>query len=845
MAKTRFVQSSFVSGELSPLLKGRTDVNQYYQAVETADNVVIVPQGGMKRRPGTEYIGKAVENLDRVKGSTGITMPNGGSTTVINDVNDATTTSTTVAIGTTDPYSVVEYDFGSAVWRDFVDLRQISLSSGSSDEFKIQNSSDGITWANVKDVPLIGTSPQNIRITIETPAGELYQRQYWRLARVGSTDLSTATVTVADVNFWYEDGTSQAPKLVDFSIEDDRHYLIEFTAENIRAYRTPSTLAADIKPTYSSLSEADVQDIRVAQIENVMLIFGNFEPMRLVNLGTDDDWFLDNIPFTNIPQYDFDDDLSPTPVNEVQIMDIHHGSATWKKGERFEIDIEGVTSKSITFAGDATPDEQAATVFNIQKNLQDMPVFGETGVSVARTGAHTYTITISGESTKDFELFSAYVTEGNTGHEIEFTKVPPAGSPRKEDVWSSTRGWPRSACFYEGRLVIGGTRSKPQSIFMSKTGTFFDFEIEEADDDEAIFATISSRKMNDIVDVYPGRNLQIFTSGAEFAITSRPVTPANINIQPQTSHGASNIEVQDVDGSTMFIDRHGKSLLGFLYSFNEDAYTTDDRSVLASHLINQPVDMALLAGTASDDANWLFIVNSDGSATVLNTLRSQDINGFTSWNTDGNIKSVCVVDQELYMSVEREVNSQSLIYIERWDFNYKLDCARKDTASQIQLGSIDHLFNEQVQIIVEDKGYVLPARTVGASNQISLDSNEVYAGNYEVGLLFTPTIKPMPLNTSLYRGDSGNQMRLKKIVRMNLRVYESSGINIDGIPVAIRSFGPSTDSPLSPESIVPTSGIIEDVYDINGWGREVMPTITCPDPTPMHIQMIEYEVEGN
>ena len=45
MAKTRFVQSSFVSGELSPLLKGRTDVNQYYQAVETADNVVIVPAG--------------------------------------------------------------------------------------------------------------------------------------------------------------------------------------------------------------------------------------------------------------------------------------------------------------------------------------------------------------------------------------------------------------------------------------------------------------------------------------------------------------------------------------------------------------------------------------------------------------------------------------------------------------------------------------------------------------------------------------------------------------------------------------------------------------------------------
>jgi hypothetical protein len=840
MAKTRFIQSSFVSGELSPLLKGRTDINQYYQAVETADNVVIVPQGGMKRRPGTEYIGTVVENLSRYKGAP--TMPNGGSTSIINDNNDATTTSTTNAIGTTNPYSVVEYDFGSPVWREFFDLRQISISSGTSDEFKIQKSTDGVSWSDVEDVPLIGTSPQDIRVTLVQPLGEFTEARYWRLARVGSTNLGSATVTAADVNARYQNGTVELPKLIDFSVEDDRHYLMEFTSDNIRVYRSPNTFVADIKPTYSSLDEADVLNIRAAQIENVMLVFGSFEPMRIVNQGTDADWFLDNIPFTNIPQYDFDDAQSPTPVNEVQIMELsHQNGPNWQNGDRFEIDIEGVTSKSITYAGDGTADEQSSTVFNIQKNLQEMPVFGETGVLVERTGSDEYRITISGESTKDFELFSAYVTEGAADHEITFTKVPPAGSPRKEDVWSATRGWPKSACFYEGRLVLGGTESKPQSIFMSKTGSFFDFDIDDGDDDEAIFATISSRKLNDIVDVYPGRNLQIFTSGAEFAITSRPVTPSNISIQPQTSHGSSSIEVQDVDGSTLFVDRHGKSLLGFLYSFNEDAYTTDDRSVLASHLINQPVDMALLAGTASDDANWLFIVNADGSATILNTLRSQDINGFTSWNTDGNIKSVCVVDDELYMSVEREINNVTLMYIERWDFNYKLDCAGKDTASNIQLGTIDHLFNEQVQIIVEDEGYILPPRTVGASNVISLDPSEVYSGDYEVGLLFTPTIKPMPLNTDI--GSGQNQMRLKKILRMNVRVNESYGIQIDGLDTTINEFGPFVTG--NANAVIPASGIIEDVYDISGWSREIMPTITCPDPTPMHIQMIEYEVEGN
>lgn len=845
MAKSRFIQSSFVSGELSPLLKGRTDINQYYQAVETADNVVIVPQGGMKRRPGTEFIAATTRAL--VAHSYTGTMPNGGTASTISG-NDTTTTSTTTAIGTTNNYVVIHADRGASnvAETEFVDIRRISLSSGTSDEFKVQYSADDTNWTNAGSLPLIGTGPQDFRIKVG-----LFAR-YWRLVRVGTTDLGAATVTLAGFLLPKETGSDSDCKLEDFSVEDDRHYLFEFTRDNIGIFKTEliglnyqTTRVADIKPSYDST--VDVLSIRTAQIENVMLVFGNFEPMRIVNLGADGDWVLDDIPFVSVPQYDFDDDDSPTPTNEIQVMTLgHSGSGQWKKGDRFEVDIEGIVSKSISFAGDDTADERSATVFNIQKNLQDMPVFGETGVAVSRTGSHQYTITISGESTKNFELFSAYVTEGSTDHEISFTKTQ-SGSPRKEDVWSATRGWPRSACFYEGRLVIGGTESKPQSIFMSKTGSFFDFEIDEGDDDEAIFATISSRKLNDIVDVYPGRSLQIFTSGAEFAITSKPVTPANINIQPQTSHGSSNVEVMDVDGSTLFIDRHGKSLLSFLYSFNEDAYTTDDRSVLASHLINQPVDMALLSGTSSDDANWLFIVNSDGSATILNTLRSQDINGFTSWNTGGDIKSVCVVDDQLYMTVQRNVNGSNKLYIERWDFDYRMDCAIKGSQISGVIDELDHLEGESVKAMTRQgfadayENLVLSSYTV-ASGAITLNQDERYSlMTYEVGLPFTCTIKPMPLNTNI--GSGANQMRLKKILRMNVRVNESYGIKIDDLPTTINEFGPFVTGGVG--AVVPQSGIIEDVYDINGWSRENMPTITAPDPLPMHIQMIEYEVEGN
>jgi hypothetical protein len=861
MAKTRFIQSSFVSGELSPLLKGRIDINQYYQAVETADNVVIVPQGGMRRRPGTSFVGQGVDTLV-VDSWTG-TMPNGGTVASLNDNNRSTSTQTTTPPGTTTDWVFVDCDvslaFGNIV---FIEVTGMFTTAGSTSDMMFQYSTDGgTTWVDQQAIPLIGTNPQNFRFPVD-PASAITD---WRIIRDGS-DSFAGNIGASGVNYYYSGGNRDSrTKLESFEVEADRNYLVEFTPENIRIYRTDATTGdpvqrvIDILPIWDAypaglLSFIDVENIRVATVENVMLIVGNFQPLRLVNLGTDTDWSLDEIPFTNVPQFDYDDAQSPTPTSEIQVMTLGHtGSGQWKRGDRFEVDIESVVSKSISYAGDSTADEQAATVFNIQKNLQDMPVFGETGVAVERTGTQEYTITISGESAKDFELFSAYVTEGSADHEIDFTKTQ-SGSPRKEDVWSSTRGWPKTICFYEGRLVIGGTSSKPQSLFMSKSSDFFNFDIEEADDDDAIFATISSRTLNDIVDVYPGRNLQVFTSGAEFAVTSKPVTPSNIQITPQTSHGASNVEVQDVDGSTIFIDRFGKALLTFLYSFNEDAYTSDDRSVLASHLIKQPRDMALLAGTASDDANWLFVVNDDGTATVLNTLRSQDINGFTSWTMDdAEVTNVTTVGDKLFMVVGRNLGpSAGDISIEQWDFTRLLDSSVRKTATSGTIDELEHLEGETVSIVTrgddsgENDGFVLADQTVsGGEINLPAPYNTGYPTlEYEVGRRFIPVIKPMPLNTNI--GSGQNQMRLKKIVRMNVRVYESSGIYIDNLPVPIRAFGASGDtSPLTSNSIVPISGIIDDVYDINGWGRDIVPTITCPDPTPMHIQMIEYEVEGN
>jgi|694.fasta_scaffold123506_2 hypothetical protein len=54
----RFIdfQTNFSTGELDPLLRSRVDIPQYENALAKATNVIIQPQGGARRRPGTKHI---------------------------------------------------------------------------------------------------------------------------------------------------------------------------------------------------------------------------------------------------------------------------------------------------------------------------------------------------------------------------------------------------------------------------------------------------------------------------------------------------------------------------------------------------------------------------------------------------------------------------------------------------------------------------------------------------------------------------------------------------------------------------------------------------------------------
>lgn len=852
MAKSHILQNSFVSGELSPIVKGRTDLDQYYQGMETAENVVTVPQGGVKRRPGLKFVDAPVQtgNLlpTGIGGITSSNFPNGMPNPAgINDGNDATSSATTQAIGTTQSYIIAEYSFaGTQV--GFIDVRNVALQGGSATDsvsLVVEVNVSGV-WTQFYNKNITQT-PQNLRVYVD---------QYTAGARIRLNNVSpninlpNSTVVLSDFNVREKyTGSSSTVYIEPFEIGIDNQYLMVFTSGNCRILKvnnaTGNILLEQDLQTDLTLYQPD----NVAVNENVALLFGTHAPKRIVfnDLVPQDNliqFAYDTPTFTNIPQFDFNDASSPTPTNEIQVMTLTHGSGhDWEVGDRFQLDIEGVLSKNISFAGDANADQQSSTVFNIQKNLQEMPIFGETGIAVSRTGTRQYTITISGESTKAFELFSGFPTLGDGNNVVEFTKSQ-TGSPRSEDIWSATRGYPKSGIFTSGRLWLGGTRDKPQSILASKSGALLDFLVKEGDDDEGIFVTINGEN-NSITAISADRGVQVFTSGAEYKLTGN--TPSDVSLEQQTQYGSGS-NVVSLDGATLFVDRNGRTLRQYVYNFNEDAYRSIDMSVLASHLIDKipgQTGLAAAASRTSEDANFIFIINDDGTAVICNTLREQDIIGFTRINqtrADGSagiFRRVCSVGNRIFTATQ--VGLDFIVCVFDEDHLMDESIQRSAPHSTTEAG-FDHLAGQTVQVVIGNS--VLPDRAVSSGGDVTLTTSEAaLPGVLEVGKNFSAKVKTMPIN-SRAANSSQNVLRQKRVDRMNLRVYESAGVSIDGNLVPVRSFGDIGNSPLN-SSLVPTSGIIEDNNGGNGWDREVAPLITIDSPTPFHLQAISYEVSSS
>jgi hypothetical protein len=335
-----------------------------------------------------------------------------------------------------------------------------------------------------------------------------------------------------------------------------------------------------------------------------------------------------------------------------------------------------------------------------------------------------------------------------------------------------------------------------------------------------------------------GVHLQIFTTGGEFYVPQSlddPITPASLIVKQQSAYGMRpGIRLQNIDGATLFIQRQGKSLQDFVFTDVQSAYSSAKVSLLSSHLLRSPSEMATRVATSTDEGDRLLIVNDDdGSIVCYTLLRSQNVIAPSEWTTDGDFVNVGVDVDSIYTVVKRAVNGADVYLVELFDDAVYLDSAKSGGAASSV--TMDHLEGETVQIIRD--GVVEPEQTVPAS-PFTVTFAAPATTSYQVGLNYTPEIKTLPVEPRLQGAVSLRGFK-KRIFEVNAEIFETQSMTIGGKEIAFRQF----DTNML-DAAVPEFTGIKTLHGILGYTYEGQITIGQSVPLKMTVLGIDYKISA-
>ncbi|NRA79846.1 MAG: hypothetical protein HRU18_16700 [Pseudoalteromonas sp.] len=613
-------------------------------------------------------------------------------------------------------------------------------------------------------------------------------------------------------------------RLENFSFSVFQSYMLIFTSGRMQVYKNGQLQTNlngsgnDFIATPWTLTQ--ILDFDFIQSADTAIITHEDVPPQSITRTSDTNWTIGSLALTSLPQFDFNDGSSPAPASEVQ--DITFADVT--EGDRYKLALDGFLSDEVVFGGDDETNHEA-----IRDALQNLPNTGSSGIVVStQTSLLSYRVAFTGKSAAPYKLATGAAIYTSIATFAVTTARVFQGSSSNENVWSALRGYPRTCTFHEARLYFGGSRSRPATIWGSNVNDFFNFAAGRSRDDELIDVTLNTDQVNAIQSIFSNRSLQVFTSGAEFYVKESPITPSNVTVTPQTNLGSRRVRPVSIDGVTLFPQRTGKVINQFVFVNEFQSNQTVSISTLAAHLIKKPIKLVASKGTESTDANYIYILNGDGSLTVFNTLASEDVTAFTTWSS-GLIRSITVVSDRLYLLIERVINNVTVFYIEVESLTALTDSAvTTNVGGSDTITGLDHLNGETVDVKADGafKGSFV---VVNGSVTINRPATII-----EVGLNYVPLIKTMPLNIGLENGP--NAASKKKILRAAINFHESNGIIVNNQRLADKTIGLNQFNAPTPQTGLKRISLL-------GWSLEADIEITQTTPMPMTILSIGMEIK--
>lgn len=586
-------------------------------------------------------------------------------------------------------------------------------------------------------------------------------------------------------------------RMISFEFNNIQTYLLVFQPSRMEVYKNDVLQTTVTTGRVTDLTNTIIDEMKWTQsADTLIIVHEDLEPIEITRTS-DTVWNVASVTFDFIPQFAFSGTTQTSKTTSLSFT------------AQPEVDTYKLTATGEFGASDIVGQQVLARsgIFQIIESIDSDNV-------IARILVEPSAFT----ATTDWILEEGY-----------------------EDVWSSTRGWPATTTFFQGRLWFGGG-ARPQTLWGSVVGDFFNFEQGKADAADAIDVTIDDDRVNAILNIFPGRDLQIFTTGGEFFVQGgairEPITPSNVEIKRGTLHGSEATTPVSIDGTVLFVERGGAVIREFVFSDLEQTFVANDVSRLAEHLIKSPSRMCTRNASTDLPTPYVYMVNNDGNIAVLAISRQEKIIAFTEFTTEGEFEDVVTVDREVYAIVKRTVNGSTVRHVEKFNRDHFMDASvivDNGTPTTTWTG-FSHLNGETIKVRADD--FIFQDEEVASGGFTTSESATVLEG----GINFAAKIKSLPLDAQVPGGTLTGLY--KRLVSVNIRLNESRNIIVEttrnnGVTKqykpAFRTFGAGVlDQP------IPLYTDWKRVF-IGGVDRDVQVTITQEEPLEFNVLAVVYE----
>lgn len=719
MARANTIQTNFTAGEVSPHMRGRVDVNKYFNGARKLRNMVVAPQGGVFRRPGTKFTAE-------VKTSSKVTVLR------------------PFKFSEVQPYVL---EFGDLYVRFYFQQARVENPPGTPVEvttpyveadlplLKITQSADVlyITHPNYAPRTLSRVSANSwvlaLHETIDGPYLSVEQPTQVTLTTLNDSTvlralngtpfvayaLKTITNVVASpgglvrvtaTGHGYSTGNSIGIAQVLGAIEANGEHTITVVDANtfdLDIYKHASTTyisggTASVMPNPTHGVEYRINDewrkARIVQIYSTTEMLINETDRHTIAVD-------ESIKVTAVPSGGFFQLTSSGPlftagsVGRAVRATTTAGVGSWYNVTSFGNSESVIGDKVLTVVTTwpTTKIELVEGSHKVYAILTDASAswlssdvdrkvrlqFATAEWVYGKVDHYVSTSIVVVSLNKDLPLDTIQPLVGagfngsNTSNQGRTTKW-------FKGAWSVATKYPSAVTFHQDRLCFASSVEEPTTIWMSESGDYVGFATSDpldssVTDAHAITITLVSREVNAVKWMSSGPVLLVGTQGAEWQIKpssiTQTLTPTNVSATPQTAFGSINeAEGHRLGSQVLFVQRGARKLRELVYDFNVDAFVARDLSIISEHI---PRDAGGMEQSAlqTNPFNVLWVVLADGKLLGVTYEKEHEVTGWHLHDVGGFVESIAVIESQsgqhddVYLVVRRTVNAAIKRYVER------------------------------------------------------------------------------------------------------------------------------------------------------------------------------------